>query len=209
KNFLKVFDLLSDSKGSLQALHSNGAMIVRSQFAKRYIIPSETPFAAIEAIRERTFPFPLLFIPQVCANFAITQTTSRSKNRAAWAQMQTLMITSFFKHTRMEAEVVKQFWSEMRTKTARSTNGLFFAALLCSECRNLLRYATLSDWLFFIGSSLKRPLLTLKVLQSVKTYPQLWDFLDRHTAARVEEARQNFEALQVENTKVLINLNDL
>lgn len=172
------------------ALHSNGTLMVRSQFAERYVIPTETSSAAMELVRERAFPFPLLFIPQVCANFAVTQTTSRSNNRAIWAQMQTLMIASFFKHARMETESIHEFWLEMRSKPIRSTNGLFFAALICSNCRNLLRYATLSDWLFFIASSIKRPLFTLKVLRSIQTYPQLWSFLDRHTADRVKEAGQ-------------------
>ncbi len=190
------------------ALHSNGTLIVRSQSAERYVIPNETSSAAMELVRERTFPFPILFIPQVCANFAVTQTTSRSNNRVIWAQMQTFMIASFFKHTPMEAESIKQFWSEIRTRTARSTNGLFFAALLCSECRNLLRYAELSDWLFFIASSIKRPFLMLQVLRSIKTYPKLWDFLDRHTANRVEEARRNADIAQQEKMQVFAELKD-
>lgn len=173
------------------ALHSNGTMVIRSQATERFIIPAETPSSAVEHVRERAFPFPILLVPKVCANFAITQNTSRSKSRVSWAQVQTLLIASFFKHSRMEKERIKQFWLERRVKTARSTNGLFFAALLRSECRNLLLHANLSDWLFFFASSIRRPHIVFKSLQSIKAYPELWDFLDRHTADRAKEARDS------------------
>jgi Glycosyl transferase family 2 len=171
------------------ALHSNGAMMIRTQSIENYSVPEETPFEAMEAVRERTFPFPILFIPHVCANFAITQATSRSNNRVVWAQMQTLLMASFCKHTLIEVAEMERFWSGRRSKVARSTNGLFFAALICTECRILLRYATIGDWLFFIGSCIKRPFLAFQVLQSIKTYPKLWSFLDQKTSDRVQEAK--------------------
>jgi glycosyltransferase involved in cell wall biosynthesis len=177
-------------KQIMGALHSNGAMLIRSQSIEDYIVPEETPFEAMEAVRERTFPFPILFVPHVCANFAITQTTSRSNNRVVWAQMQTMLIASFCKHTPIETSEMKQFWSGMRSKVARSTNGLFFAALICTECRNLLHYATLGDWLFFIASCIKRPFLAFTIFQSVEKYPQIWEFLDQKTSDRVKEVKQ-------------------
>jgi hypothetical protein len=165
-------------------------MLVRSQFAECYVVPENTPFMAMEAIRERSFPFPILFVPQICANFAITQTTARSNDRAIWGQMQILLFVSFFKHHQLEPEALRQFCAGLRSKTARSSNALFFAALICSECQFLLRYTILSDWLFFIASCLKRPNVALASLRAIKAYPDLWTFLDQQTSLRSEENKK-------------------
>jgi len=44
-------------------IHSNGAMLIRADAAARFRIPNDTPFAAIECVRERLFHYPLLFLP--------------------------------------------------------------------------------------------------------------------------------------------------
>lgn len=159
------------------ALHSNGAMLLRSATAQ-YQTPDDTPFAAAEAIRERRFPFPLLFVPQVVANFAITQTTARGKEGDIWLQMQVLLTASFFKHT-PDATLAQQLWPAAWNKPAKSTATLFFAALACPECRFLLRHSRWQDWLFFLAFCLRRPAQALKGMGAIATYPQLWQFLDR------------------------------
>jgi hypothetical protein len=169
------------------ALHSNGAMMMRSQSAADYTIPETTPFAPIEAVRERTFRFPILLVSKVCANFAMTQSTARASQLTEWAQVQTLLTASFFKHTQTEPEFIQQVWQAARSKPARSTNGLFFAAFLCKKCRNLLRYATFADWLFLIASSLKHPIETFRSLNAIKVHPEIWQFLDEQTAQRAQE----------------------
>ncbi|BAY18536.1 glycosyl transferase family protein [Anabaenopsis circularis NIES-21] len=172
------------------AIHSNGAMILRSQFASNFVIPDDTPFASVELVRERAFHFPILFVPQVCANFAITQSTSRSKNRSVWSRIQILMTASFFKHVPVEVETIRQIWLEAGSTTAKSTSSLFFAALICPDCRQLLKYARLKDWIFFIASCLKRPKIALENLQATNSYPDVWNFLDRQTAIRVQEMKK-------------------
>jgi len=169
------------------ALHSNGAMLIRSSVASRLIIPEETPFATVEPVRERAFSFPILFIPQVCANFAITQASSRSRNRTTWSQIQILLIASYFKHISTTEEIIREVWSDARSKPAKSTASLFFAALICLECRYLLDNATFADWLFFIAVCLKRPNEAWANLRSIRAYPTVWAFLDQQTADRVSE----------------------
>jgi glycosyltransferase involved in cell wall biosynthesis len=191
---LKLF-YWGQSQQVMGALHSNGALMVRAQSAEHFIIPEETSFAAVELVRERSFPFPILFVPQICANFAITQTTARSFDRAIWGQMQILLFASFFKHHQLESEALKQFCAELRSRTARSSNALFFAALICPECRFILRYAVLSDWLFFVASCCKRPQTTFKILRTRQLYPEIWNFLERETANRVRELQTTHAAL--------------
>lgn len=178
------------------ALHSNGAMLVRSQYASNYTIPNETTSAAVEPVRERTFRYPILFVPQPLANFAITKITSRSKNRSTWVQIQTLLAASFFKHVSVEEDTLHNIWHQARSQFPRSTTTLFFAAIICTECRKLLKYAMINDWIFFIASCLKRPLTSWQVWKSIPSNQKLWDFLDQHTALRSKEAQeQGFKSL--------------
>lgn len=170
------------------ALHSNGAMMLRSPQSHRYCIPDHTPFEAMEAVRERTFSFPILFVPQVLANFAMTRTSSRSNRHATWAQMQTLLTASFLKHRPMTQKERQNVWQVARSKPIRPTTTFFFAALSCPHCRSLLRYAAIADWWFFALFCLKHPLVAIQALRAIAAYPELWRFLDHHTASRATEA---------------------
>lgn len=172
------------------ALHSQGAMLIRSKYANNYLIPEQTSSAVVEHVRERAFQYPILLVPQCLANFAITAVTSRSKARGTWEQMQTLLTGSFFKHVPVKAETLGQIWQEARSKAPNSTGTLFFVALILPECRYLLKYATLGDWMFFSASCLKRPSIFFQILQSISSNQKLWNFLEQQTACRTEEARQ-------------------
>jgi len=169
------------------ALHANGAMLVRSPSAGRYKTPDCTPFEAVEAIRERSFHFPILFVPRVCANFAITRQTSRSNNAVIWGQLQALLAGSFLRYVPLPPAELQQLWHHARCKTPQSTTTLFFAALICPENLSILTHATLADWVFFIGYCLKHPIAAGQILRAIAVYPELWQFLDQQTAARSAE----------------------
>jgi hypothetical protein len=163
-------------------------MLVRSQSAPNYTVPEQTPFDGTEVARERSFKFPILLVPKVCVNYAlVTQTTARSADRVLWEQMQTLFAASFLKYVPLSAETARQVWQTARQKIARSTSTLFFAAIVCPANHYILKYATLSDWLFFIGSCLKHPVATGKICRAIAAYPELWQFLDTQTALRSRE----------------------
>jgi hypothetical protein len=171
----------------LGALHSNGTLVVRSTLADHYIVPEQTPLAATEPIRERAFPFPVLFIPQVHANFAVTRTTARSNHHVSWAQSQILLAGSYFKYVSPSHEQLRAVWKTARSKPAKSTATLFLAALSCPGCLYLLRSATIADWCFFGLFCIKHPFVAMQALRSIATFPEVWRFLDQHTAIRVQE----------------------
>lgn len=169
------------------ALHANGAMLVRSRSATRYKTPDHTPFEGAEAIRERTFHFPILFVPQVCANFAVTRQSCRPQNAIVWAQLQTLLAASFLKHVPLMSTDLEQIWQQARGKTPQSTTTLFFAAFGCPMTTEVLKYARRSDWLFYLIYCLKHPIAAWKIAHAIAAYPDLWQFLDEQTAARSQE----------------------
>lgn len=169
------------------ALHSNGAMLVRSQSADRYKTPDHTPFEGAEAIRERTFHFPILFVPHVCANFAITRESSRSKDTVTWTRLQVLLAGSFLRHLPYTPSDLKQIWQNARQKTPKSITTLFFTAFFCPDCLPILKGATPADGFFFLAYCLRHPIIAWKISRTIATYPELWCFLDQHTAARSQE----------------------
>ena len=83
------------------ALHSNGAMLLRSRPGQIYATPSGWPFAAIEPLRERMIAHPLLYVSTPLAAFSITRKTARNGDRIRWATAQTMLAATFIKHANL------------------------------------------------------------------------------------------------------------
>ncbi|MBC7879712.1 MAG: glycosyltransferase [Anaerolineae bacterium] len=171
------------------ALHSNGAMLARSHYAERYLIPEITPFVSIEPFRERCFLFPILLLPTILANFAITLQTSRTKDLMPFVDAQILLVSSFIKNVPMKQETITAMWQQARSGRVKRTNILLFAALLRKECLFLLQFATPGDWLFFFASLVRRPILSWHEFRLMSRKNDLWEFLDTEVQNRMEEAR--------------------
>src|SRR5215469_8347749 len=104
------------------ALHSNGAMLARSEF-EYYAVPETINFAAIESFRERTFVHPLLFVPQRLANFAVTRTTARPSDAASWMHALAVLAGTFLLEIKMSPNQLRQLWTGARSGS-RSTHVL-------------------------------------------------------------------------------------
>jgi hypothetical protein len=166
------------------ALHSNGSMLLRSRHAAEYRIPDETPFDIIEHVRERTFSYPILFVPQTLANFSITQASARNSNKAIWGQTQLLLASTFLRHISLSSSALKHLWQTRRASTPRSTSVLFHTAIVGVERRRLLENATVADWLHFLKATFRRPIITCQILRSRRCFPVLSNFLDVAIQAR-------------------------
>ncbi|HKO11591.1 MAG TPA: glycosyltransferase family 2 protein [Acidobacteriaceae bacterium] len=171
------------------ALHSNGAMLVRPRAIARHQIPCCTTFAAVEPVRERSFASPLMLVPAVLANFAITESTAQSRHESDWWHIQVLLTASFLRHVPLTRAAIARLWSEARRASTRNTNSLALTGIVFPHCRHILRFATLVD-IFFLGRSLLRhPAEAARLLRLFSGRRELWDYLDCHTAARIAEAR--------------------
>lgn len=177
------------------ALHSNGAMLVRSSVATRYTIPDATTFAAVEPVRERCFDYPLLFVREPLANFAVTRTTARDRDVSTWIHIQVLLASTFFRHVPLQPATVEEIWAEARRGTP-TTNTLLLCALTRPDCRHLLRYARPVDLLRLARTFVGRPATMARTLRRLGREGAVEEFLDRHTAERVRVARaRGFGAL--------------
>ena len=166
------------------ALHSTGAMLVRSGDRTAFQTPLETLFEFVDPVRERAFPHPLLFVREPLVNFALTRTTARTLTATGRAEHYVLLIASFFKVVGADPNLVKSTWERARQAGVRSTNKLIFAGLASRHCRPLLAHASLEDWTYFALWCLRHPLLAIFALKARERYPELAAYLDRNTAER-------------------------
>jgi len=164
------------------ALHSNGAMLARSNF-EYFTVPDSTNFGAIEAFRERTFAHPLLFIPRRLANFAVTRTTARPGDAAAWIHTVTVLSGTFISEVDLSRERIAALWAEAR-KSARWTHVLFLCAWHFAGCRSILREASWSDWLWTLAFSGRHPRRMWQVLRMLSDRRKEEEFLIYHTRRR-------------------------
>ena len=174
------------------ALHSNGAMLARSNF-EYFPVPDSTNFGAIEAFRERTFAHPLLFVPRRLANFAVTRATARPGDAAAWIHTVTVLTGTYVSEVDLSREKIAALWAEAR-RPARWTHVLFLCALHFAGCQDILREASWSDWLWTLAFSGRHPRRIWQVLRMLSDRRKEEDFLVYHTrrrqaAALSEEAR--------------------
>jgi Glycosyl transferase family 2 len=170
------------------ALHSNGAALIRSRADQQFVIPP-VPLAVIEMFRERIFPHPMVFVPRPLANFSLTLQTARSPDRAEWAAMQALLAAAFLKHAHYDDSQLAALWQEARAEKPPRSTTLLLASLITPSGRRLRRPARVGDWLLLLRGALRRPAVLWRALNVRRGHQNWWDFLDRSTAARFAERK--------------------
>jgi glycosyltransferase involved in cell wall biosynthesis len=178
------------------ALHSNGAMLARSNF-EYFPVPESIDFAAIEPFRERTFVHPLLFVPQVLANFAITRTTARPSDAASWMHALAVLTGTYLSDLNLPAEQLRNIWAKARNPS-RSTHVLFACTAHFKGCRRMIPRATLNDWFWTCAYTLRHPLRIFKTVCLLRQKKTEEKFLARHTRARHAESQSAIAVRAVE-----------
>lgn len=167
------------------ALHSNGAMLARSNL-EYFPVPESINFAAIEPFRERSFVHPLLFIPQRLANFAVTRTTARPADAAGWMHAVAVLTGTYLSEIKLGREQLQNLWAKAR-RGSRSTHVLFACAAHFADCRNMICHANLNDWLWTCAYTLRHPLRMYEGMRLFRQKKAEEDFLRFHTKRREEE----------------------
>jgi glycosyltransferase involved in cell wall biosynthesis len=172
------------------ALHSNGAMMMRSRPGASFEVPADLPFAGAESFRERMIRHPLLFVPAPLAVFCQTQQTTRSESLAGWATIQTILAATFLKHCGYSKEGFARLFAEARRMRPPPTTAMILAAMTDRDCLRLIRHSRPSDWVVLLRGLVRRPHVFWQVMNSRTDHPDWWSFLDRHSAIRFEERRR-------------------
>jgi hypothetical protein len=175
---------------ALGAQSANGAMLVRSRPGASYSLTG-VPFSGMEATRERQFPHPLLYVPEPLAVYSITQASARAGDSAAWFACQVALLATFARHAQLNNAACESLWEHYRRHRPPPTNVFIGAALVSGDCRYLLRQARLVDWLRFLKSAVGHPVSVWRALRVRQHFPDMWNLLDRSTAARFAESPDN------------------
>jgi glycosyltransferase involved in cell wall biosynthesis len=171
-------------------LHSNGSALIRNRDLGELIVPDETPFMAMEPIRERAMHFPLLLCPKPLVNFSWTLATAREKDPRLSAQMSTLIAAAFLKHAPLSASSAEEFVGRARSAPVNELGGLLLAAVLAGRAGLLARAVRLREWPWLVASFFRHFFINLAVLRARSQHRRIWAYLDRHTAKRFREAQE-------------------
>ena len=165
-------------------------MIFRRPDGAQGMVPAGTPFAIIEAARERALPGRFLLVPEVLANFAQTRRSARSGERARWAEGQLLLAASFFEAVPLTPAAWDELMGLCRRAIPRRTSMLMLLALAGVRRREILSRAVPADMALFAYSFLGNLRENMRALGFRKTHAELWAWLRAQTAARTNEARK-------------------
>jgi hypothetical protein len=173
---------------AFEALHSNGAMLIRQTKGTAPTLPEGTPFAIIESIRERSVEGVFLLLPQVLANFALTKTSARSDDRALWVQCQLLVAASFLEAVPLTPAAWDELWAKCRKSHPRRTGLLLMVAACGVRRAEILSRARPWDFFHFLRSFLGSFSANLRGLRFRTEHKEVWQWLQDESAKRVREA---------------------
>ena len=163
-------------------LHSNGAMLVRRRMPDEHCIPAITAPGISEAVRERSFHFPLLLAEEPLANFAVTRTTARANEQRPFFQQQVLLAATFFRHVTPHRPFARDVFADARRTPGRTTHVLALGALLSAAGLRWLRFLRPTDWAWCLAWAARHPRNLASALNGRRHMPELWTYLNRHTA---------------------------
>lgn len=169
-------------------VHSNGSALIRNRYLADLIVPPDTPFLAMEPIRERAMRFPLLFHPEPLVNFAWTLATHRESSTLLAAQMKALLTASYLRHARLDECGWHNLAERARRAPANELAGLLMAAHLGRLARPLARQIKLSEWPRIIGSWIRHLRTNWHIVRATRDHRAVAAYLDEHTARRFTES---------------------
>ena len=93
---------------------------------------------------------------------------------------------TYLSEVKLSPDQLRTVWMNAR-KRSRSTHVLFACAVHFADCRSMLRYANLNDWVWAIAYTLRHPRRMYDVMRLFKTRIKEEQFLYFHTGRRQAE----------------------
>lgn len=169
---------------AMGAIHSNGAMLYRSVNCDAYRVPKACDFNIMEAVRERTYQFPLLLVKKTLANFSITKETARENNHVVWTCNQVMLLASYILTSKLHKQNFEDLLNHYRKKSPSPVINFFLCNLFYLKKSSFYFKFNLGDWFQILKWLLKRG----HQLRFIKNYlhqqKNIYDFLYQNTAER-------------------------
>jgi glycosyltransferase involved in cell wall biosynthesis len=180
-----------DPRQVCSAIHSNGAMLVRNRELSRFVVPPFIPFFAMEAVRDRLYPGPLLLANEPLANFAITRTNARGETADQNMQILVLLTQTFLAHAMVSGDFYRQMWTASRGSLGHKHRALLVAALNSGRFWEVVRGSTWADLCLVLAWALRHPLRFGKLFRAAEAFPDIFNFLNAASRSRSAEWNAN------------------
>jgi len=168
-------------KQALGALYSNGAMIYKGVMAKKYQIPQNVLFNAMEMVRERCFEHPIYLVSKPLANFSFTIKSSQSNNGIKWTGAQIMMLASYIGNSENKKNEFINLLKYNQNSKPSTIPVFFLSVIFYTKDYRLLYYFNISDWLKIIRWCLRNVFNVFLLKSYLKSQYQTWCFLKECT----------------------------
>jgi glycosyltransferase involved in cell wall biosynthesis len=168
-------------RSSVAAAHSQGAMLWRSAEADRAIVPDWVTPSSMEAIRERSMRWPLLFHSRPLGNYAVTLRSVRDRDAWKYGRDQSILLASFCTALRDDPKTVRCVLDMLRGHSPYSGHAALIASLAYQCARPLLQHTRWRDWWYTLRSLVRRPVATMQLLRPTAEMRELADELTQRT----------------------------
>ncbi len=174
---------LADLCGSAKLC--NSSLLYRTRRAGDWRTPGTIPVDVTEHFRERVIPAPFLLVHEPLTNYAVTLGTARSNRREIWGGYQLLLIGSVFRLLPPPAQrtLAAALYASTRKPGCLGGANLVGAGFLFPEARALWTLASPHEKARFLASSLRHPVVFLRLRRFRRTHRADWDFLVSSPAA--------------------------
>jgi len=168
-------------------MHSNGAMVYRPAELAGSLIPDNTLFNAIEAIRERSFKHPIALLASPLANFAITLSTNRSASATEWIATQVMLLASFVNTAPDKKQAFAATLAHHRKLTPSPIANFYLANKWVIKDYSLNQLFTVKDRLFLMKWIIKNSFIISKIKRYIDDHQAVYQYLIEHTKNRFTE----------------------
>jgi glycosyltransferase involved in cell wall biosynthesis len=170
------------TKQAMGALYSNGAMIYRGNQAPGFIIPDNCVFGIMEAVRERSFTFPIYLVSKPLANFSQTILTHRSNKSWIWTFSQTMLLSSFISTSADQEKTFKELLLFYRDQKPSPVTSFFLSVVFFIKKPHLVKLFTIKDWFIISKWIIKNVFNRSNIKNHLKGQKNVYNFLLNNTA---------------------------
>jgi len=160
-----------------RAIHSHGAMVLRVLGETMFPCPPTMPIFAIEPVRERAYPGPLLLVREPLANFAITRHSWRRETADENLQILVLLAQTLIEDEQHPDDFYCQMWLECQGSRGHQHRALIVAAALAGRLGRMLKGARGRDLALVAGWALRYPWRLLTLFRARERFPDVHAFL--------------------------------
>ena len=148
--------------------------------------PEDMPIFAIEFVRERLYPGPLLLVREPLANFALTLQSWRSETADENMQVLVLLAHSFLTDSHFSDAFLREMWQACSGSLGHTQRALLVGAWLAGRLGRVAANANAKDLALVAAWALRHPARFATLFRASRRFPDLHRRLE--TAARERRA---------------------